>query len=193
MSIDTYPFSETRGERFPPVRLAIFHLQDVCVRIPRSLRNHLRTASLELAPQIEATFRWLRKRQVRIALLSDFDEAGTNILLERLSWELGGDQLIQAVVPEQGVGENPIRQAMDLAGVSDPHQVTLIADTPDLLNFGTQAQVRLNLGVTSGKHSYEVLNSTPCRALLDNTIQIVNYLLDEVPQLAAAGGAGSNG
>ena len=164
--------------------LAVFRLQDLCVHVQKSLIKHPRTASLQRAPQIEATFRWLRKRNIRIVLLSDFNIEQSLILLDRLGWARGKNELIETIVPEQNKTDNPIKRAMTLAGVTDPDRVLVVSDTPALLRSATAAQIRFNIGVTSGKCSYQKLQPVPCRALLDNTIQLVNYLLGEVPSLA---------
>lgn len=168
----------------PPIELAIFHLQDVCVRVQKGLRNRLRTAALEKAPQIEATFRWLRRRGIRIHLLSDFNTEQTAILLERLGWTVGPEDLIECVITNQKKCANPIQRAIELAQICDPSKTVVVVDTPELLAFAACARVQYNLGVTSGGCNYQTLQTTHYRALLDNTIQLVNYLLDHLPSLA---------
>ena len=166
--------------------LAIFHLQDVCVHVQQGMRNHLRTAALDKAPQIEAVFRWLGKRGISIALLSDYDVENTDLLLERLDWSVGAESLVQYVLTKQRLEENPIVQICEVAGVLQPDATVVLSDTPHLLRSAAEAGVGYNLGVTSGSHSYQSLSHTAHTALLDSPVQLVNYLVDRLPHLLDA-------
>lgn len=163
--------------------LSVFRLQDVCVRIQEEMEDYLSTAALEKIPGIEATFRWLRKRKVRVALLSDFDRQDTEVLLDRLGWGVGEEELIQLVLTSQGEKEDPIARVLDLAGQVDGSLTVTVLDTPRLLLEAFARKVRLNIGMTNGKSSYPDLAASPCTGLLDGPIQLPNFLLERMPEL----------
>lgn len=172
----------TSSNRF--LQLAIFRLEDVCVRVQEGMEEFVRTAALEKSPGIEATFRWLQRRGVRICVLSGYDRAETEILLDRLDWEVGEDGFLQLVILRQGTKENPIELAINNANLIkvQPLSVISIVDTPRLLQCADMAKCRLVLGVTNGSHSYESLANEPCHTLLDSTLQLPNFLLRHLPE-----------
>ena len=172
-------------------KLAIFRLQDVCVKVQRGMRGHLRTAGLEISPQIEAIFRWLRRRSIRVGLISNYDREETKTLLDRLGWRIGDAGLIDLVVLDGPKQPNAIRRAIEVAGIQNPANVVTLLDTPKLLSAAAKCEVAFNFGVTSGKYGYSTLEGQPYLALLDTPIQILNQLLQYVTNINE-GGVGSD-
>lgn len=162
------------------LQLGIFRLQDECVRIQEGMENFIRTAALEKVPQIEAIFRWLRKRNIQIALISDQDRPTTEILLERLNWRVGEEELLQFVLTNQHQKDNPVADVIELAGLPDGRLVFSLFDTPRLLLAARESNVHLSLGVTNGLYGYAKLSTVPHHGLLDGPIQLPNYLLEQV-------------
>ncbi|MCX8209407.1 MAG: hypothetical protein ACJATN_002047 [Neolewinella sp.] len=163
------------------LQLGIFRLEDVCVRVQDGMTGFLRTAALEKNPEIEATFRWLRKRKIRIALISDSNREDTEILLDRLDWRVGEDELIQLVLTDQEEEKNPVRKILDLANLPDGHLAFSLLDTPRLLQAAHFSEVHFNLGVMNGRCNYAELNGTPHHALLDGAVQLPDFLLKNLP------------
>jgi hypothetical protein len=163
------------------LQLGIFRLEDVCVRVQDGMKGFLRTAALEKNPEIEATFRWLRKRKIRIALISDANQEDTDVLLDRLNWRVGEDELIQLVLTDQKGERNPVREILDLADLPDGHLAFSVLDTPRLLQSAHFSKVHFNLGVTNGRCNYAELSGTPHHTLLDGTVQLPNFLLENLP------------
>lgn len=163
------------------LQLGIFRLEDICVRVQDGMKDFLCTAALEVNPDIEATFRWLRKRKIRIALISDANQEDTKILLDRLNWRVGEDELIQLVLTDQEGKQNPIREILDLADLPGGHLAFSVLDTPRLLQSAYFSKVHFNLGVTNGRCNYAELSETPHHALLDGTVQLPNFLLENLP------------
>lgn len=162
------------------LQLGIFRLEDVCVRVQEGMEDFFRTAALEKTSEIEATFRWLRKRNIRIALVCDANLEDTNILLERLGWRVGEDELIQLVLTDQKTKLNPVREILNLANLRDGHLAFSVLDTPRLLHAAQFSKVHFNLGITNGRCSYAELAKTPHHALLDVPVQIPNFLLENL-------------
>lgn len=166
------------------LQLGIFRLEDVCVRVQDGMAGFLRTAALEKNPKIEATFRWLRKRKIRIALISDSNNEDTQILLDRLNWRIGEDELIQFVLTNRKEESNPVREILELANLPDGHLSFSVFDTPRLLQAAHFSKVHFNLGVTNGRCNYAELSGAPHHALLDNTVQLPNFLVKNLPTTA---------
>jgi len=166
------------------LQLGIFRLQDVCVRIQDGMEDFVETAALEKVPHIEAVFRWLRKRGISIALISDADRSNTETVLQRLSWGVGEEEMLQMVLTNQRKRENSVADVIELAGLPNGRLVFSVFDLPYLLRAAHSNQVQLNLGVTNGRCSYAELSTVPNHRLLDGPIQLPNYLLEQNPGIA---------
>ncbi|MEL7161391.1 MAG: hypothetical protein AAFN92_11605 [Bacteroidota bacterium] len=164
------------------LKLAIFRLEDVCVRVQDGMEGFLRTAALAKSPEIEATFRWFRKRGVSVCLLSGYDRAATEILLNRLDWEVGEDGYVQMVILREGELANPIHTAVTHAGLVDPRQSVVLVDTPRLLRCAQAERSKFVLGLTNGSNAYQQLACEPHHALLDSLLQLPNFLLRQLPE-----------
>lgn len=171
---------------YVPVRqrfleLAVFRFEDVCVRVQDGMGAYLRTAALEKKPGVEATFRWLRRRGVRVCLLTDYGREELSVLLGRLGWGIGEEELIQLAVVEQQQKPNAVRVALKASGLVSASQAIVVVDTPQLLKCAIVAGAHLVFGVTNGSSSYQDLALEPFRALLDSALQLPNYLLQQLP------------
>lgn len=118
----------------------------------------------------EATFRWLKRRGIRVALNTGFDREITGLLLSSLGW---GEGVADAVVCGDDVrrgrpAPDLIFGAMEAAGVSDARQVMNVGDTVLDLQAGHNAGVRWNVGVLSGAHGRAMLEREPHTHLLDS-------------------------
>ena len=137
-----------------------------------SFREHLarlyNTGGVEPVEGAEATFRWLKRRGIRVALNTGFDREITNLLLSSLGWE---GKVVDVVVCGDDVergrpAPDLIFRAMEAAGVSDARQVMNVGDTVLDLQAGQNAGVRWNVGVLSGAHGLELLEQAPHTHLL---------------------------
>lgn len=161
--------------------MGIFRLEDVCVHVQDDMGEYLKTAALQKTPEIEVTLRWLRKRQVEIALISDASRQDTEVLLERLNWRVGEDELLQLVLTDQASKANPVADVIELAGLDSGLTAFSVFDTPRLLRSAQACGVHFNIGVTNGCCSYGELASAPHHTLLDGLIQLPNFLLGNLP------------
>ena len=166
------------------LQLAVFHLNDMCVAVQDGMDRFLTTASLERMPGVEATFSWLRKRGVRICLLSDYDRDHTLIILQRLSWSVDEDGTVQQIITEQQEQSNPITKAQELAGLMNPRFSLSAVDTPRLLEQSNAARVHFNLAICNGRSSYHQLATAPHHAMLDNLRQLPNFVIEHLPEPA---------
>lgn len=121
----------------------------------------------------EATFAWLRTRQVRIALNTGFDRTITDLLLSALGWSRVADAVVCGDdVPRGRPAPDLILRAMDLTGVRDPGRVANVGDTTLDLQAGHRAGVRFNVGVLSGAHGRDRLEKAPHTHLLTDVSEL---------------------
>lgn len=173
------------------LQLAVFRLNDLCVGVQEGMEAFLTTAHLEKKPGVEPTFGWLRKRGVRICLLSDYDRSHTLILLQRLGWLVDENGTVQEIITEQEKQINPVLLAIEHAGLRDPNLSFTVFDTPRLLSLSNQARVHFNLAVCNGKHSYNELATSPHHAMLDSLVQLPNFVLQHLPEVNSGAGTRS--
>ncbi len=171
------------------LQLAIFRLNDLCVGVQRGMDAYLATAALEKMPGVEATFTWLRRRGVRICLLSDYDRPTTVLLLDRLGWTVDEHGTVQEVITEQREKDNPVRLAQENAGLANSRLSFSAADTPRLLHLASEARVHFNLAVCNGLSTYRELAVAPHHAMLDSMVQLPNFVLQHLPEPDFAGAA----
>ena len=164
------------------LQLAILRLEDLCVGVQEGMDRFLATAALEKRPGVEATFHWLRKRSVRICLLSDYGQAETQLLLDRLGWTVDESGTVQYVVTRQGEQDNPVVLALEHAGIPDPNLSFTVCDTPELLLHSNRARVHFNLAVCNGRCNYSMLATCPHHAMLDSLLQVPNFILAHLPE-----------
>ncbi len=164
------------------LQLAIFHLNDMCVGVQQGMDTYLATAALEKMPGVEATFTWLRRRGVRICLLSDYDRPTTQLLLDRLNWTVDEPGTVQEVITEQRDKANPICLAQEHAGLSNGRLSFSATDTPRLLTLANAARVHFNLAVCNGSTPYRELATVPHHAMLDSLVQLPNFVLEHLPE-----------
>ena len=143
-----------------------------------SFREHLarlyRAGGVEPVDGAEETFRWLKRRGVRVALNTGFDREVTSLLLSSLSWEEG---VVDAVVCGDDVGRGRpapdlIFRAMEAAGADEARQVMNVGDTVLDLQAGHDAGVRWNVGVLSGAHERRLLEAAPHTHLLGSVASL---------------------
>jgi len=122
----------------------------------------------------EEVFRWLRERDVRVALNTGFDRETTSLLLGALGWARGtadavvcGDEVMQG-----RPAPYLIFRAMEAAGASSVHTVANVGDTALDLLAGHNAGVRWNIGVLSGAHDRPTLAGAPHTHLLPSVADL---------------------
>jgi len=113
----------------------------------------------------------LRNAGIRVALDTGFSRAILGVLLERLDWRVGVEvdaTVTSDEVPNGRPFPDMILRAMDLVGVTNPHHVAKVGDTPADLASGKAADCGLVIGVTSGSCDADELRAYPHTHLLPN-------------------------
>jgi phosphonatase-like hydrolase len=123
---------------------------------------------VQAMPSVEATFGWLRRHGVKIALNTGFDRVITELLLRATGWDAA---ITRTVVCGDDVTQGRpapylIFRAMEAAGATSVHRVASVGDTVLDLQAGRNAGVRWNVGVLSGAHTREQLEQVQPSILL---------------------------
>lgn len=153
----------------------------------KALENHYRTQPVQPTGGCLEVFAWLKSQGIKIALNTGFYRKVTDIILHRLGWNkglnadyIGSDQSIihVSVTPSEIHGDEGrpapymIQKAMYKLGVKDPQAVIVLGDTPSDLEAGFNAHCLMSLGMTSGTHTREQLESYPNHGLLDSLYEL---------------------
>jgi phosphonatase-like hydrolase len=135
------------------------------------IRFYETTPDLKPFEDTEDLFRWLRKKDVRVALNTGFSSAVTNIILNRLHWRTG--EIIDGVISSDEVARgrpapDMIFEMMNRLQISDPLSVVKVGDTQSDVEEGRQAGCGLVVGTTTGAYSREQLEIYQPDHIIDN-------------------------
>ncbi len=150
------------------------------VRAERAYAEFKRDLARRFSEQVravegaETAFAWLRERGVRVALNTGFDREITDLLLDALRWRSG---VVDAVACGDEVRRGRpapqlIFRCMELTETLSVHEVAVAGDTMLDLQAGNNAGAKWNIGVLSGAHSREKLESQPHTHLLGSVAEV---------------------
>jgi phosphonatase-like hydrolase len=147
-----------------------------------SFRDHLahlyETNGVTPLEGAEEVFQKLRAAGISVVLNTGFDREITRLLLQALKWENG---TVDAIV----CGDDVIRgrpapylifHAMELTGTDSAANVVNVGDTAIDLEAGMNAGVSLNIGVLSGAHDRQLLESAPHTHILPSIAHLPTVL-----------------
>jgi phosphonatase-like hydrolase len=111
-----------------------------------------------------------------VALNTGFDRDITELLLQSLNWK---ESMVDAVVCGDQVREGRpapylIFHAMKATATTSVRQVANVGDTVLDLRAGHNAGVHWNIGVLSGAHDRQLLESAPHTHLLPSIKELLN-------------------
>jgi len=157
------------------------------------LETHYRTQEVVPTEGCLALFAFLRSQGIRIALTTGFYRVVTDLILERLGWDLGLDanrrgheqSIIDLSIASDEVAEGRpaplmIQKAMQTFGITDPQAVYNIGDTPSDLESGKRAGCARSLGLTNGTHSHAQLAQYSNDGLFASLTDLLHHLQAEV-------------
>jgi phosphonatase-like hydrolase len=161
------------------------------VQFKQILEDHYSSEPVEPTEGCLELFDWLRSHQIKIALTTGFYRSVTDLILQRLGWDLGlnreylgnENSIVQiSVTPSEIFGEEGrpapymIQKAMYKLGIKDTQKVIAIGDTPSDLQAGINANCLLSCAVTNGTHRPEQLVSHHGDRLFANLIEFQREL-----------------
>ena len=136
-------------------------------------------AEHEIFPQDNALalFEALRQKKIRVVLNTGYNRQTAQSLIEKLGWKQGEtfDDLITATdVRQSRPHPDMILLAMQRAGITDAREVAKIGDSVIDIEEGVNAGASLNIGITTGAHTREQLESAKPSYIIDNLIDLLS-------------------
>lgn len=137
----------------------------------------------EIFPQdnAEKTFRSLKERDIFVVLNTGYNQKTAELLIAKLGWKKGVefDGLITATdVSRNRPFPDMIHLAMDRFKITDAAEVIKVGDSIIDIEEGTNAECALNIGITTGAHTRQQLESAAPDYIVDNLLELLP-ILDE--------------
>ena len=145
---------------------------DFIVRLAKAYEN------INVLPQPNALelFRILRQKKIKIVLNTGYDADTAESLIEKLGWQKGVeyDSLITSSDVENNRPDpEMIDLAMDIYGIQDPKSVIKVGDSIIDIEEGQNAGCGLNIGITTGAHTFQQLQSAGPDYIINNLLELV--------------------
>jgi phosphonatase-like hydrolase len=128
-------------------------------------------------PNAEELFQILKVRKIRVVLNTGYNSDIDESLVEKLGWKKGieFDSLITSSDVEHNRPDpEMIDLAMDIYGLLNPKTVIKVGDSIIDIEEGQNAGCGLNIGITTGAHTFQQLQSA-------NPDYIIHDLLELIP------------
>ncbi len=132
-------------------------------------------------PHAEELFKELKDRNIRVVLNTGYNAETAESLINKLGWQKGiqFDSLITSSDVENNRPDpEMIDLAMDIYGVSDAKKVIKVGDSIIDIEEGQNAGCGLNVGITTGAHTYLQLQSANPDFIIDDLMELVP-IIDE--------------
>lgn len=135
--------------------------------------------SVAAMPGAEDVFHRLRARGVKVVLNTGYDNQTANRLLSKLHWEKGStyDLLVTAdMVPASRPYPDMIYFAMKYFNIQEKLHVVKVGDSIVDIEEGKQAGIGTTIGITTGAHTYEQLQSANPTLIIDQLASLEEVL-----------------
>jgi phosphonatase-like hydrolase len=135
----------------------------------------------DILPQdnAEDLFRALKERNILVVLNTGYNQKTANQLIAKLGWKIGEeiDGLVTATdVPHNRPYPDMIRLAMKQFGIDDALEVAKVGDSVIDIEEGVNAGCSLNIGITTGAHTRQQLQSVKPDYIIDNLLELLTLL-----------------
>ena len=120
--------------------------------------------SFKLKPQsgAEDLFAALKEKNILVVLNTGYNKKTANFILHKLGWHVGV-QIDELITASDVVNNRPqpdmILLAMQKFGITDASEVVKVGDSAIDIEEGKNAGCSLNIGITTGAHTYEQLQA----------------------------------
>jgi phosphonatase-like hydrolase len=137
--------------------------------------------TLEVLPQdnAEQLFQALKQRNILVVLNTGYNQKTAQSLVDKLGWKkkVQFDGLVTATdVRHNRPFPDMIQLAMRQFGIGDAREVVKVGDTIIDIQEGVNAGCLLNIGITTGAHSLQQLQSARPDHVIDNLIELLPLL-----------------
>lgn len=135
----------------------------------------------ELLPQhnAEKLFKTLKEKQVLVVLNTGYDRVTAESIIHKLGWEEG--KQIDSLVTASDVSQNRpnpdmIHFAMRRFAILDSREVAKVGDSIIDIEEGKNAGCGLSIGITTGAHTADQLESAHPDKIIDDLIELLPLL-----------------
>jgi phosphonatase-like hydrolase len=140
--------------------------------------------NLDVLPQPGAVelFQILRKKNIRVVLNTGYNTETAQLLLSKLGWEKGVefDSLITSSdVKNNRPDPDMIELAMENFGIQNSQEVVKVGDSIIDIEEGQNAGCGLSIGITTGAHSFEQLQSASPHYIINDLMELIP-IIDKV-------------
>ncbi len=134
--------------------------------------------TLEVLPQENAgeVFQALKERNILVVLNTGYNEKTAMSLVAKIGWKKGVefDGLVTATnVKHSRPAPDMILLAMDQFGIGDAREVVKVGDSIIDIEEGRNAGCLLNIGITTGAHTMEQLQTANPDYVINNLIELL--------------------
>lgn len=127
-------------------------------------------------PNAEELFQILKLRKIRVILNTGYNSDIAESLVEKLGWKKGieFDSLITSSDVEHNRPDpEMIDLAMDIYGLLNPKTVIKVGDSIIDIEEGQNAGCGLNIGITTGAHTFQQLQSANPDYIIDDLLELI--------------------
>jgi phosphonatase-like hydrolase len=123
--------------------------------------------------------RFLKDKNVQIALNTGYDRNTAQLLLNKMNWKLGKEFDVLVTADDVMRGRpypDMIYEAMNSLGISDPQEVVKAGDSIIDIEEGRNANCGITVGVITGAHTKNQLESARPTFVVEHLIQLQDLL-----------------
>jgi len=134
-------------------------------------------------PGAAETFKWLRERNIRIALTTGFYRKVTDMILRQVGWNSGAvdASICSDEVPRGRPAPYMIFRALEATRTTDVRRVVNVGDTALDLLSACAAGVRGNIGVLTGSQTIAHLGSVRHTHILPSVAELPGLMEKDFP------------
>lgn len=137
--------------------------------------------TLDILPQDNAIdlFAALKDKGILTVLNTGYNRETAQSLIDKLGWEQGNEfDLMVTATDVKGSRPKPdmIWFAMEKYGITDAREVVKVGDSIIDIEEGENAGCSMNIGITTGAHTYEQLQSANPEHIIDNLMELLPLL-----------------
>ncbi len=133
-------------------------------------------------PHTLELFNVLKERNIKVVLNTGYNAETAELLIEKLGWKKGieYDSLISSSDVENNRPDpEMIDLAMDIYGIHDSGEVIKVGDSIIDIEEGQNAGCGLNVGITTGAHTFLQLQSANPDFIINDLLQLIP-IIDKV-------------
>lgn len=143
------------------------------------LKKNYEKLSVKTFPDTEKLFQELKNRNIKIVLNTGYDRKTALLLLSKLKWIEGTqyDALITASdVEESRPKPAMIYKAMEIFNIKNSKDVMKVGDSIIDIEEGKAANCGITVGVTTGAHTIEQLQSATPTYIMNSLLEILEVI-----------------